>query len=470
MSVQHDSEQTRGDQARGQRSRPFGGYYNRPAPTAPNPLTEVGPGTPGGEYLRRYWHPIMLTRELTDLPQAIRILGEDLVIFRDGSGAIGLLHKQCIHRGASLEFGIPQQHGIMCCYHGWKFDVDGTVLGVGAEPETSRIPKNFCQGAYPVREAHGLIFAYMGPPEQMPVFPEYDTFSHPEGGELYPIKMRLPCNWVQIVDNACDPIHNAYLHAIVSGQQFSAAFNTLPALDFVPTPLGFLSMATRLVGDNVFIRASDIMMPNVAQFASGNNAAKDECFHIACYLTRWAVPVDDHNSFYTGLIHVNPRTRSLLKVDPSELGVDRMSFIGQTADRPYEDRQREPGDYDALVSQGPVTNHRNEHLGTTDRGVVMFRRMLGRAIEAVRIGETPELPRLYETGPVRTYNHELVFKLPSQSNITDMQSLAAFGRRAAELVVESDTLPPLERERVTAERVRKLLADNLVSDRHAAAE
>jgi nitrite reductase/ring-hydroxylating ferredoxin subunit len=275
------------------RLKPFSGYHNRRKPFAPSALAETGAGTPGGDYLRRYWHPIMLQSELKDLPVAIRILGEDLVIFRDRSGRIGLLHKQCLHRGASLEFGIIQEKGIACCYHGWHFDVDGTVLSTPAEPETSHIRENFCQGAYPVHEAYGLIFAYMGPAEAKPPFPELDTFSHPAGNRFLPVKMRLPCNWLQIVENACDPIHNAYLHAIVSGYQFSPAFAVPPALDFIETPLGFLSMATRRikgngrVKDKVFIRASDIILPNLAQFASGQNPADADCFNIACSFTRW---------------------------------------------------------------------------------------------------------------------------------------------------------------------------------------
>jgi nitrite reductase/ring-hydroxylating ferredoxin subunit len=445
------------------RLQPFAGYHNRPAPFSSSPLAETGPGTPGGEYLRRYWHPIMLRSELKDLPVGIRILGEDLVIFRDGSGRTGLLHKSCIHRGASLEFGIIQEHGIACCYHGWHFDVDGTALSTPAEPATSRISANFCQGAYPVHEAHGLIFAYMGPPEHKPVFPELDTFAHPADNQLVPIKMRLPCNWLQIVENACDPIHNAYLHAISSGYQFSPAFAVPPALDFIETPLGFMSMATRRVKDKVYIRASDIILPNVAQFASGQNMADEECFNIACGLTRWVVPIDDENSFYTGLTHVNERTDPDGNRDRSLYGVDKMNFIGQTADRPYEERQMQPGDYDALVSQGAIADRNNEHLGTTDRGIVMFRRMLKGAIDAVQNEQIPELPRLYEHGPVRTYNYDLVFQLPSQSNIGDLEALREFGRRATQVVIETDSLSPLERERVSRERMLRLLSDELVS-------
>ena len=128
------------------RNRPNSGYFNRPKPAAPVPFAETGPGTPGGEYLRRYWHPFMLATELTDVPKAVRLLGEDLVMFRDRGGRIGLLHRQCIHRGVSLEFGIPQERGIMCCYHGWHFDVDGTIIATPAEPETSQIPAQLLPG------------------------------------------------------------------------------------------------------------------------------------------------------------------------------------------------------------------------------------------------------------------------------------------------------------------------------------
>ena len=112
--------------------RPFSGYHNRPVPNDDSFITQVGPGTPGGEYLRRYWHPFLLASELKDLPVPVRLLGEDLVVFRDGSGQLGLLHRHCIHRGTSLEYGIVAERGIRCCYHGWHFDVDGTVLDTPA--------------------------------------------------------------------------------------------------------------------------------------------------------------------------------------------------------------------------------------------------------------------------------------------------------------------------------------------------
>lgn len=447
------------DQGTGLRSKAYAGYYNRPLATSDSFLTQVGPGTPTGEYLRRYWQPFMLVSELKDLPVAVRLLGEDLVCFRDKSGRLGLLHKACIHRGVSLEFGIIAERGIRCCYHGWHFDIDGTVLETPAEPPTSKIRQNFYQGAYPVCEAQGMIFAYLGPPEATPELPVFDTYAHPAENRLANFKMFYPCNWLQVVENAADPIHNTYLHAIVSRTQFSPAFKQAPALDFVDTPLGFLSMATRRVKDFVFVRASDIILPNIGQFAGGANPATEESFFIGAYTTRWVVPIDDHNCFYIGMRHINSHnvTARSRGFDESMFGVGRMGLIGQTADRPYEERQREPGDYDALTGQGRVANRRAEHLATTDRGVVMLRRMLSSAVKSVQDGELPGVPRRYNGTPVRTYCHELVLRLPARSRIGDLKSLETFGRRAAATVINTDGIPPEDREAMALARIRRLV-------------
>jgi len=451
------------DPIRQARTRPFSGYHNRPPDAGDQRLTQVGPGTPGGDYLRRYWHPFMLSSELKDTPRLVRLLGEDLVLFRDKGGRLGLLHKHCIHRGTSLEFGIPAERGIRCCYHGWLFDVDGTVLETPAEPETSRIRHNFCQGAYQVREYHGLIFAYLGPPELTPEFPIYDTFLHPDGNRLVPIKLELPCNWVQISENAADPIHNAFLHVISSGAQFAPTFAIMPALEFVESPLGFICSATRRVKNSVFIRASDMIMPNCAQFIGGTNMIEEE-FTIAAFLTRWAVPLDDHNSLYIGFTGFNPFTNPKGEIDEATVGLGKLNLIGQTADRPYEERQREPGDYDAIASQGVIANRQAEHLGTADRGVVMFRRLLARCIKETEDGLVPSVPRPSNGDTVRSYVHSLVMTLPEGSDIAagDMKATGEFGRRAAQVVIDTDTLPPREREAEARRRIQALLTKEAV--------
>ncbi len=175
---------------------PNGGYAIRIPDQEDAELTHVEPGTPCGEYLRRFWHPVAMASQLGDLPVAIRILGEDLVVFRDLSGRVGLLHKHCAHRSASLEYGRIEERGIRCCYHGWQFDVDGTILETPAEPENSPIREKFCQGAYPVHEFKGLIFAYMGPPADRPSFPYLDTLDLADH-DLVPYSIHSPCNWLQ---------------------------------------------------------------------------------------------------------------------------------------------------------------------------------------------------------------------------------------------------------------------------------
>ena len=157
--------------------RPAGyqGYTQQSQDREDEELTHVTHGTPCGEYLRRYWQPIGMSSELGDLPLLVKILGEELVLFRDKSENVGLLHKHCAHRGASLEYGIVAERGIICCYHGWHYDVDGTLIRAGSERADSPICRKVVQGAYPVREKDGILFTYKGPPDNCPDFPEYDT-------------------------------------------------------------------------------------------------------------------------------------------------------------------------------------------------------------------------------------------------------------------------------------------------------
>lgn len=447
----------------GSNSAPYSAYYNRSRPDVSSPLTQSDHGTPGGEYLRRFWHPIMMRDELKDLPVAIKILGEELVIFRDGRGEIGLLHRHCMHRGTSLEYGIIAERGIVCCYHGWHFDTDGTIIDTPAEPAQSKIRDKFCQGAYPVREAHGLIFAYMGPPEQEPEFPEYDTFTYPEGNKLVPFNMHLPCNWLQVVENSADPVHTAYLHAIVSNAQFEVTFRAPPVMDFPETPLGYLSMATRRIKDMIFLRAGDVIMPNVFQVTGSAGLGLGESFQLSCLMTRWAVPVDDHNSLYIGVMHLNESTNPDGILTEDMMGVDRMNLIGQTADRPYKERQREPGDYDALVSQGAIANRRSEHLGFTDRGVILFRQLLAKGIREVEEGGVPTLPKRYGKGPVRTYGLAFSIAVENADRFADESALGELGIRAADVVVRNDGLDPETREAEAEKEIRRLLQGETVA-------
>jgi phenylpropionate dioxygenase-like ring-hydroxylating dioxygenase large terminal subunit len=175
----------------------FGAYHHRGVPQEDAELTHVGPDTPCGEYMRRFWQPVCFSDELKDLPLRIKMFGEELVAFRDRSGAVGVLERHCPHRGASLEFGLVGDKGIRCCYHGWLFDTDGTILETPGEPADSTLKDKLCQGAYPVHEAHGLVFAYMGPPDEQPPFPIYDSLVRPGYRVIPGRKYFYPCNWLQ---------------------------------------------------------------------------------------------------------------------------------------------------------------------------------------------------------------------------------------------------------------------------------
>ena len=129
------------------RSTRYGGYYHRNVPKEDDELTHVGPDTPGGEYLRRFWQPVVFSDELKDVPVKVQILGEEMVAFRDRSGDVGLLELHCTHRGTSLEFGLVSDKGLRCCYHGWLYDVDGTVLETPGEPAGSRLAEGRFHGA-----------------------------------------------------------------------------------------------------------------------------------------------------------------------------------------------------------------------------------------------------------------------------------------------------------------------------------
>ena len=161
-----------------------GTAYGKPPPTSKLDLAQVGPGTPMGELLRRYWHPVGLTSDANDIPRKVRVLGEDLILFRDGTGRPGLVYPHCAHRGSSLYYGKVEERGIRCCYHGWLFDVQGHCVEQPCEPEGGRARGKVRQPWYPVQELYGLVWAYMGPPDKKPVLPRYECLETFEEGEF----------------------------------------------------------------------------------------------------------------------------------------------------------------------------------------------------------------------------------------------------------------------------------------------
>lgn len=384
-------------------SKSYDGYHLRDRQSAAPTNLEIlrtGPGTPMGEYMRRYWQPVCLSQELTDVPKAIRIMHEDLVAFRDRGGRVGVLHRKCAHRGASLEFGIVQQNGIRCCYHGWHFDVDGTLLEAPAEPSGTRLKDTVCQGAYPAFEQDGIVFAYMGPPDKKPKFPQFDGYVWPKGTRLVPFSNVFDCNWLQVYENQIDHYHTALLHnnmtvagvdaGIASGATLQGGFGEMPVIDWHPTHSnnGMIFTAGRRLSDEaVWIRISEMGFPNWMQNAAVMAAAPQR--HSGPAMSRWQVPVDDEHSIAFGWRHFNDEVDPEHRGRADECGIDKIDFlIGQTRHRTYDEMQRAPGDYEVIVSQGPMAIHELEHPGRSDVGVYMCRTLLREAVA----GKTPADP------------------------------------------------------------------------------
>jgi len=407
-------------------SKPYSGYRHKRVLNEDAELTHVGPGTPCGEYFRRFWQPVEFSSELKDLPKRIKILGEELVIFRDRSGRVGLLDWRCSHRGTSLEFGLVSERGIRCCYHGWLFDVDGTILETPNEPPSSTLKERLCHPAYPTLEFNGVVFAYMGPPDLRPEFPLYDLFNVPGYRFVPGGKRTIPCNWLQIKENSMDPVHTAFLHTRVTGTQFTDQFGVIPETQYFETPIGMHYVASRRVEDRVWVRVSDFILPNMHLVPPIWETGKKEKVFSRPMLSNWAVPIDDTNTLRLGFWHMKEGD----SVNWEEILVKIM--FGQTDDRPFEERQRIPGDYDAQVGQGSIAVHAYEHLASSDRGVAMCRRLVRKGIQDVAAGKDPTGVFREPGKVIQTYAQDTVVRLPkAESEDAERALLLEAGRKVA---------------------------------------
>jgi phenylpropionate dioxygenase-like ring-hydroxylating dioxygenase large terminal subunit len=379
-------------------NEPYGAYHHRGMPPEDEEMTRVGPGTPCGEYMRRFWHPVCLSEDLGELPKRIRILGEDLVAYRDKSGTVGVVELHCPHRGTSLEFGLIGDKGIRCPYHGWLFDCDGTILETPGEPADSTLKDKLFHGAYAVHEHAGLIFAYMGPPDMRPPFPMLDTFSLP-GYQLVPrIPSLWPCNWLQVKENSMDPAHLQFLHTLPGSVGFVDDFKVQPEWDWMETPVGMVYIDTRRQDDLVWIRVADFIAPNIHQFPTNGEVLSARNSIGRPEATIWAVPIDDNQTMLMGYYRA-----------PEGKVVRRDVGFGQDGSRSYEERQRVPGDYDAQISiHNGMSRHGLEHLASTDRGIIMMRNLLRRGIRAVANGEELDYRVLKNGSTISTYGQDRV--------------------------------------------------------------
>jgi nitrite reductase/ring-hydroxylating ferredoxin subunit len=384
--------------------------YGRPPSSHDARLTEVGPGTPMGEALRRYWHPIAISKNLeSGTPHRTRILGENLIVFRDGEGRPGVVFERCAHRGSSLFFGRVEDDGIRCCYHGWKFDVEGNCLEQPCEPGLGRRLDAGRQPWYPVEERYGLVFVYMGPPDRKPALPRYDCFEPLADGETYFVEMPIPgaevvggtneYNWLQGYENAVDATHATWLHFEHSGAQFEGTDTTgFPAEYFNPYTVSdkitysktdhgvkYHQRFERIADDGSTVDIDwvvEVQVPNVIALPDFVNVVPDRRHDCIIFI----VPADDtsHRAFIAFRIAGDEGMDRLFRL-LAGIKQNGKLFFELTED----ELQRYPGDNEAQGSQGLITQHSEEHLASADRGVVMLRSMLKHMVDDVEAGLDP---------------------------------------------------------------------------------
>jgi phthalate 4,5-dioxygenase len=373
-------------------------------------VTQTNPGTPGGDFMRHYWHPVALSSELTPggAPKPRRILGEDLLLVRDEAGRVGLMGLLCAHRCADLSYGRVEAGGLRCLYHGWLYDVTGRVLEMPAEPPESTYKDRVRQLAYPCIERGGLIFAYLGNGEP-PLLPDYEFLNFGEEHRLLSLTF-LNCNWLQSFEGEIDPSHLSYLHVPIgkvdtrpvpggtkpADQLYQS--DGQPKLEVERTDYGMRCFSVRKSGPGEqYVRITNFILPHMSAII-GNEGRIGEGYN-----AHWHVPMDDTHhlriDYVFNRLHAPDKARN--DVSGDEIRPD--GFLVRNAENRYlQDREEmktstfsgmgpyfPAHDAWATESPGPVHDRTREHLGTSDVCIIAARRILIDAIHGVQKGETP---------------------------------------------------------------------------------
>ncbi len=375
-------------------------------------LVYTGPGTEGGELLRRYWQPVALARELKPgIPLALKIMNEDLVLFRNDQGKLGLLSSNCCHRGMDLGFGRVEDGGLRCIYHGWLFAPDGQCLEQPGEPEGSDLYKSIRQPGYPCREVANVVFAYMGPGKP-PQLPPLEIFSAAEGHRVE-VKLLQECNYLQASEGNLDPAHQSFLHGFRGGREASAKYripnavggtklsntalyaeNTRPQIDLENTDFGLRAFISRHIpGEGTFLKVYNFVMPNYAIVPGGAGADG--------YAINWHVPIDDVSHWKFNIIfnRVNPlNIEAMRQVIFAET---ESEFVPKRNKRNRYLQDRTDGWYSGLgpcfvdhdtcatEMQGPIQDRSKENLGQTDMMLVRARKLMMDALGDIRKDRDP---------------------------------------------------------------------------------
>jgi len=346
-------------------------------------LTRVGRGTPAGELLRRYWHPVAVAGELTEEKpiKAVKILDEELVVYRDKNGRYGLLGEHCPHRLASLAFGRVDEEGIRCPYHGWKFAATGRCLEQPAEPADSTFKDRIRHTAYPVEKLGGLLFAYLGPAPQ-PLLPRWDVLTWEHGKRWIVIDSLLDCNWLQPMENSVDPSHLYWLHGH-SAHLAPRVANYDERHEFIRFEFGIMkrrSTPGKTPASPPMVDQHPLLFPttlrHVAPYEKGGGFRHN---------LQIRVPVDDtHTQVYRVNFVATPTERSAADGDAA---FQRSQL--KAGPRQYDMTKVSAQDSMAWETQGPITDRRQEHLGVADEGIIILRKLLKEQIEIVQKGKDP---------------------------------------------------------------------------------
>lgn len=338
-------------------------------------LTQVGPGTPMGNLLRRYWQPIAGSAELLDKPtKAIRILGEDLVLYKDKGGTLGLVEERCAHRRVNLVWGIPETN-----YHGWLYDETGQCIQQPGEPTGSTFKDRIQLTSYPVQELGGLIFAYLGP-APVPLLPRYDVFVQDNairdiGGTV------LACNWLQCMENSLDPVHTEWLHGYLTDYWLDSRYG-IPAIDRPKhAKIGFDRFEHgiykrrvyegRTEADDTWQLGHPIVFPEMLRISSS--------FQIR-------VPMDDTHTYHIIYHSVRPG----IPVEPQDpVPYYEITQFDEDGVPSLETNAGLGQDFWAWYSQGDIARRDLEKLGVSDIGIILYREMLLEQMEVVARGADP---------------------------------------------------------------------------------
>ena len=367
-------------------------------------IPHVGRGTPAGEWFRRYWIVVGTAQELYDIPQAVKVLGEGLVLFRDQDGKVGLLGKHCPHRGTSLEYGDIENGGLRCPYHGWLFDVHGQCLEMPAEPKDSKFPEKVKHLSYPVKELGGLIFAYLGPDEPPPLPSYAPLVDRGSQWQIEPVR-HADYNWFNFFENSADPAHVCILHRHAGygrqswGNRFFS-FTEMPHFEFVEMDYGMKVVMTKPGPESgtEFVDEMSLALPSIVQVgdtefvhakvdAAALMKAGSQCEH-----WMFVTPNDDeHFMLFTADNYkgCEPNFFDKLRVlREMEKPVEEMKPYDKRKFMPYKGNVRK----EDMMTQGTqgLLGERSEQLGTSDRGVIKFRKIVMDAIATALKGGRPK--------------------------------------------------------------------------------